>query len=104
MPIYVFRTESGDLLEEWFHVEHAPVAGRWTEIDGQKAQRIYTVPQVVAHKDVHFVSQSLERNHPDAPAVNEKGQPVFESRKQVEEFCAKTKTNDPNGGLEWGEL
>ncbi len=38
-----------------------------------------------------FTSYQIPRNHPDAPRVNDRGYAVFESRREVKDFEARTR-------------
>ena len=89
MPIYSFKTESGKEVEMFFNMDDAPRIGEKTEIGGVPVTRVAEKIQVSAQKDLHFVAKSLCRNDPDAPRVNEHGQPCFQSQKEVREFTAK---------------
>ena len=50
-------------------------------------------------KNCEHVAVQLPRWHKHAPRVNEKGQPVFLNRREIEEFTAKT-----DGRYRWGEV
>lgn len=89
MPIYTFKTESGKTEEMFFSMDDAPSIGATIDIGGIMLTRQVDRVAVDCRPEVHFTSNGLPRNHPDAPACNEQGKPVFASKKQVDEFVAK---------------
>ena len=90
MPVYTFEKESGETTELFFNMDDAPRIGTTIEIAGIKLTRLVDPIQVDCRQDVHFTAHQISRWHPDAPALNERGQPVFSSKRQVDEFVAKT--------------
>tara|TARA_R100000808_G_scaffold573_1_gene2939 strand:+ start:6619 stop:6912 length:294 start_codon:yes stop_codon:yes gene_type:complete len=89
MPVYTFKTESGQTRELFFNMSEAPTIGSTIEFGGVALTRQVDPVQVDCRQEVRFTSHGLPRNHPDAPACNAQGKPVFASKKQVDEFVAK---------------
>ena len=89
MPRYEFQPPTGKIVEMFYNMDDAPSIGTTVEVGGITFTRVAEKVQVSAQQDLHFVSRSLCRNDPDAPRVNEQGQPCFQSQKEVREFTAK---------------
>jgi hypothetical protein len=98
MPLYSFRTPQGRVVERFYHMRDAPPIG-------SKRGQLVRVPdgnQAKCVKDRHFVSKSLPLNykhHRDAGGkFNKKGQPIFESMRQVQQTAARSRGEE--GGAE----
>lgn len=89
MPIYTFKTESGKTREMFYSMDDAPRIGATIEVGGIPLTRQVDRVNVDCRQEVRFTSSGLPRNHPDAPACDAQGKPVFASKKQVDEFVAK---------------
>jgi len=89
VPVYTFKAESGKKTELFFNMSDAPTIGSTIEVGGVKLTRLVDPVQVDCRQEVRFTSNGLPRNHPDAPAHDAQGKPVFASKKQVDEFVAK---------------
>ena len=89
MPIYTFKSESGNTEEMFFSMDEAPSIGTTIDFGGMKLTRQVDRVGVDCRKEVRFTSNQLPRNHPDAPSCDAQGKPVFASKKQVDEFVAK---------------
>jgi len=104
MALYEFQAPDGTMRTKWFPMAEAPKIGACVKVGGETCTRVVSLPHACVSPDLTFTSNSLPRNHPDAPRVNEKGQPMFTSNREVTEFCAKTQHTDPFGGYTHGEL
>ena len=89
MPVYTFKSEGGKRTELFFNMSDAPTIGSTIEVGGVKLTRQVDRVQVDCRQEVRFAANQLPRNHPDAPACDAQGKPVFASKKQVDEFVAK---------------
>jgi len=97
MPIYIFETAAGDVVERYFPMAEAPEIGA-TVLD-DAAGPILRLPSVPAGKDIvrdyRCVGHSLPRispNDPDPiwPHFTPDGKPTFTSKAQVQEYSART--------------
>jgi len=89
MPTYSFDTEGGKRVELFYTMDESPRIGEVIEVAGAKLTRVLDNVQIDCRKEIRFTSNGLPRNHPDAPAVNHQGKPVFSSKKQLDEFISK---------------
>lgn len=104
MPLYEFQLESGEVVEEFFHMSDAPEIGSYVVLethDMQTGRRIVTAGSTQAQvKDYFHVAHSLHRDNPHRPLLNEDGskryprcdnagRPVFESKREIDEFKAR---------------
>ena len=100
MPIYSFNdTETGQTIERYYPLAEMPHIGDAIEEDGRKFVRIVDQPRIAVSKDHCFVSRSLNRWDPAAPRHNEHGQPVFHTKKEVNEYVASQE-----GSMTYGEI
>lgn len=86
-----------------------PVGTRWL-VDGEWFERTpgrmcfpTKSPTYNTHNRHHFTSKSLPRWHPDAPRHNEMGQPMFDGKREVDEFCARASDREDTT-YSYGEL
>ena len=89
MPRYEFKTPTGKIIELFYNMDDAPRIGETVTVGEVEFTRVAEKVQVCPQPDLHFTSRSLPRNDPDAPRVNDVGQPCFQSQKEVREYEAK---------------
>lgn len=89
MPEYEFRTADGRIVTEFLPMSEAPEIGSWRTVGGVRAQRIASVPRQTDRRYEH-VAHSLPPWDPRAPRHDEEGQPVFVSRKEIDEYAARS--------------
>lgn len=110
MPIYVFRTEAGAELEEFYPVGQAPHLGEWTTIRGVACQRVIQSPQLANAKsgmaDGPIVSESAPNRamveHWEGEArkygipmparasgYDEKGRATFRNLSELQEYAKR---------------
>lgn len=100
-PLYEFELEDGSVVEEFFAMADAPENGKYVVLeDGRTARRVPSGGQQNVVKDYFHVAHSLHRDNPDRPLRNEDGsrryprcdnhgRPVFESKREIQEFKAR---------------
>ncbi len=102
-------TEDGVQHEVLVRASEAPRIGDEFVEDGIRMQRVPSIPMPPRVKKYEFVGYSLpNRKHAAAqgrtmaPRYDSRGRPVFESRREVQEYAARVNDN-PNEGykLEW---
>jgi len=93
MPIYLFEDPYGSPVESYFHADDAPSIGEKAVIDGKECTRMASIGGAFARRDVKFTSHQIDPAIAAkiAPRVNRHGEPQFQSAREVEEFCAKSK-------------
>jgi len=93
MVEYEFATESGQVVTIMYPMGQAPSIGETTMHEGETVTRIASGSCKIQDKFVvPFASQSQCRNHKDWHKFDKEGRPLFESRSEVREFCARTGT------------
>ena len=102
MPEYEFERPEGQVILHFMPMAEAPSIGSTVLIDGEPCTRIVSQIQRPIVETTSFTSHQLARYHPDAPNLDAKGRPVFDSKTDVDEFCAKTQ-DSPGGGYNWDE-
>lgn len=91
MVVYSFQDEQGREVDVDFALDERPALGEWIEHEGQRLQRILSAPAGLV-KEYRHVSHQLPRIDPKNPywdKFNEKHQPVFEHKRDVDELSAK---------------
>lgn len=101
MPRYDFEDREGNVVELFLPMSQAPESGVWTEIDGRELRMLPNGATGIRIKDHAFVSHSLEQWHPDAEKFDKDGQPVFETRRDREEFLARNAANPNTDNVVW---
>ena len=101
MSLYEFSTPESGVIEIPFPIGTAPGIGTtYTPESGSYAGiplvRLASIPQTSVAPNFNFASHSLPRNTTDHDRFDEKGRPVFTSKKEVTEYVAKTE-----GGVVW---
>ena len=102
MPIYPFENQAGETLDivcSMNEVEKYPV-GEWVDLEGLKLRRQFSKPQTKApstqaEMEVHCLQ--MPRWMPEAPRWDSRGRAVLLSKKEKEEFAAKTGAVDGQG-------
>lgn len=90
MPEYEFRTPTGEIVTEFYLASEAPEPGDQVTINGVECTRIFSVPNPGATRDYTHTAHSLPPWDPAAPRHDDHGQPVFVSRKEIDEYASKT--------------
>lgn len=107
MPLYSCRAADGTVEEFWFSMNEAPPIGKRFRRDRKTYTRIPDYGSVSAApvKDRHFASRQLCRYDRDHAANGGKfdatGRPVFTSKRQVKEYCARTQGEHDSGGYDY---
>ncbi len=90
MPIYTFKDPQGNPVEVFCSMaESTPIGGTITQ-NGVTLIRQVDAPQVDCRADVRVESTALHRWAPGADSYSSDGKPQFGSKKQVDEFLAKS--------------
>lgn len=89
MPEYSFRHDDGTETTAYFRMAEAPPIGSRLRINGRWATRIVDSLQTHVQGDRRVTSKSLPFNWPFAPRHNERGEPQFQSQREIDEACAK---------------
>lgn len=90
--IFLFVAEDGTPLELDFPIGQCPVKiGDELEHEGRKWMRVPAIPLAQVAGNMHFTSVQLPFNYPFAPRHDKRGQPQFDSMKEVRECIAKAK-------------
>ena len=89
MPEYEFQLGDGRVICEYFPMADAPGIGEVVEIRGQPATRILSQIRQTNRSYGH-TAHSLPPWDPRAPRHDEDGQPVFTSKKEIDEYAAKS--------------
>ena len=90
MPVYTFKDPEGNPVTIFCSMAEAtPVGGSITE-NGVKLVRQFDKPQVDCRADVRVESTALHRWAPGAKSYSKEGKPQFGSKKQVDEFLARS--------------
>lgn len=101
--------EQGTHFEVLVDRDEAPENGDWFYYEGKTLRRIPSVPQRPRVKRYEFKGWSLPRQKAAiaqgrtlAPQYDEKGVPVFTSRREMSEYVSRVNDN-PNEGvrIEW---
>ncbi len=93
MPLYDFEdVEKGELVEHYFAMADRPPTGKVVEIGGRKVSRVITPTQLAPVRSYEFVSNALPRENVADPKwpCDERGRPRFKSKKEVEEYTARS--------------
>ena len=91
MPLYEFIDEkTGDGIELVYGMADAPKIGSKVRKYGRSWTRVASQTSKAKVWSRAFAAKSIELNHPDAPRVNSAGEAVFQSQREVDEFCART--------------
>ena len=90
MPIYTFKTESGDRVELFMPMDEAPSIGALLTVGKSVLTRVADRVSADIRTDKHFTSRALPRWDPSAPRHSANGQPQFTSQKEVDEYVSKT--------------
>lgn len=103
-------TEDNRRVEALVDSSDPPRIGEFFNYEGERLRRLPTVPHARVKKSIDaVVGYSLPRRKTvekygltKAPRYNDRGFAVFDSRREVQEFCAKHNDNPSNGGqLAW---
>lgn len=90
MPQYEFEeVGTGRRFDVWFPGSEAPDFGVEMDVGGVRAVRIVSRPQVVKPKEYAHVAHGLPPNDPAAPRWDAEGQPVFHTKREIEDYQAK---------------
>ena len=95
MAIYEFEAPDGRRVELYFPIGTAPGIGKAHtpeegDYEGVKLVRKPTVPRANVAPNFNFASHSLPRYAADHDTFDDKGRPVFTSKKQATEYAAKS--------------
>ncbi len=102
MPVYSFKDhETGQVVERFYSLDEMPRIGDVVEENSRKFVRIVDQPRIAPIRNYHFTARSLPRWDPSAPRHNEQGQPLFDSKKEVNEYVASQEGDATYG--EWSE-
>lgn len=101
MPLYDFEDRDGNVVELFFSMKEVPPAGEWIEHEGRELRKLPTASVRGVVPETRFVSHSLEQWHPDAEKFDESGQPVFETKRDREEFLARNAANPDTDNVVW---
>lgn len=100
MPLYLFETENGQIVEEAYHMSDAPSIGTVVVLsDGRRGKRIVS-PHRFSKDDTQrkfprypYASHALPRwTRPkgmDDLEFDKKGKPIIKSAKQEREYAAR---------------
>lgn len=94
MPTYEFERRNGTRIEAYFTHDAAPAIGEYVVIGNETVRRVASDLQVQKPKEYAHVARTAPPWHPAAKRHDPMGAPVFETKKEVAEFSAKT-------GLKW---
>lgn len=61
MAIYVYKSESGKIIEKMIPITRAPKIGHRIKFQGEVYTRIPNLPDAKVSPNIHFVSHSLPR-------------------------------------------
>ena len=91
MPLYEFEdVETGEPVEEFFHMDDAPSIGVVISLDGRKLRRLVSRQQKPRTRSWEFVAWSLPENVQGVTSWADDGMggkvPAFSSRKEVQRF------------------
>lgn len=96
-PEYEYKAPSGRTYDRYHVAGHAP-ATAW--INGEKCERVFSVPQVVTKETIASVtSSSLPKGWKYAPDHDAEGRPRFKGRREIREAVAKA--NDEGEGVHY---
>ncbi len=91
MPVYAFEMEGGGVEEHFFTMKEVPPLEQFVELRaGVRGRRIFEPPQIQKPREYKFASHQVPRHHPAAPRHDKDGRACFESKREVQEFMAKT--------------
>ena len=93
MPIYVLTATdgSGETLDIHSTVNDRPEYGEKRVIDGREWERLVSVQRqdIMVADDINFAAVSLPIHDKDFPRVNEHGEGVFLSRREIQNYVDK---------------
>lgn len=90
MPVYTFKDPEGQLVSMYSLMSEAVPVGKTIVKDGVTLTRQFDKPQVDCRAEVRVQSDALHRWAPGAKSYSKEGKPQFASRKQVDEFLARS--------------
>lgn len=91
MPLYPFRTQSGETVELHFAMADAPSIGTTITRDGRRLTRIASDAQIDPAHNRHqypYVAFNLPRNLPGCGATRI-GEPIIRSKRHEREIMAR---------------
>lgn len=90
MPRYTFKDPDGKPVEIYCSMNEATTIGGTITQNGITLVRQVDPPQVDCRADVQVESRALHRWAPGAKSYSKDGKPQFQSKKQVDEFLARS--------------
>ena len=99
--IYVFEdTDTAEVVEVEMHNSEVCGFGDVIEHEGRSLRRLVTMPEVRCPADRHFVDHTLPYNYPphlaEGGKVNDKGQCLFDSPRQMRNLEARANDQGEN--------
>jgi hypothetical protein len=101
VPLYECEDRDGNIVELFMNTSEIRPIGEWFEHEGREVRQLPPRKTGICIKDHAFVSQSLQEYHPDARKFNSEGQPVFENKRDREEFLARNRDNPNTDNVVW---
>lgn len=102
MPEYPFQSVTSQEVRHFvYSMADVPSIGEIVERDGGSWKRLPSAALASVREFQPFVNRQVERNHPLAPRLDEAGRPVFHSKREVQEFSAKTRDQGRFGHYHW---
>lgn len=89
MPEYEFETPTGEIITKEYPRGEAPACGSQVDINGTPCTRVFSTVRQTNRRYEH-VAHSLPPNDPEVKIKDAHGQPVFTSRKSIDEYKART--------------
>lgn len=98
---YEYRSDDGDVVTRTLPMSEAPPLGHTIRRNGKRYRRVPSLFRAAPKPELNFSSNQLPRKDPDAPRLDSKNRPHFQSWKEIREYCAKKEgavEYDPEGG------
>lgn len=94
MPIYAFKTASGQEVESYFPADEAPSIGSEVEINGALCTRVpsFVLDSAGISRKTHqypYVSRALPRKLPGVGDYDNQGRPVIRSQSHERDVAAR---------------
>lgn len=89
MPLYDMQNEAGEIRQFFFPMAERPAWGEERVLDGVRWKRIIEASEAMPVADTHFTCHSLPTHDPDFPRMNQHGEGMFASKREVTEYLAK---------------
>lgn len=110
MPIYPFRSESGEYVDLFFPMGDAPHLGEWITLEGVAMQRVIEAPQLANSKGGMTTGPIVSEGAPNrkmvehwerearkfglpmparATAYDDVGRAVFRNSHELEDYCKR---------------